>query len=126
MMEMTIVQSFIQPSNILIHDIQQQDLAINGRWDINECQPSNDLNIHSLDPLVPPIFMMEEHKIREQLDALNPTLSPPTINLEEAYDFSSLLFSPPQISIEQSEQTTEPINSPTLPETSNQINKCRG
>jgi hypothetical protein len=83
-------------------DNQQQDLAINDRRDINECQPSNDLNIHSLDSLVPPIFMMEENmKIREQLDALNPMLSPPAINMEEAYEFASLLFSPPQLSIER-------------------------
>jgi hypothetical protein len=39
--------------------------------------------------------MTEEDEIREQLDALNLTLSAPTINLEEAYEFSSLLFSPP-------------------------------
>jgi len=54
------------------------------------------------------------------LDALNPMLSQPTINLEEAYDVASLLFLPPHIIIVQRKQTNEPVNPPTLPETSNQ------
>jgi hypothetical protein len=73
--------------------------------------------------------MMEEHDIRGQLDALNPTLSPPSINLEEAYDFASLLFSPPQLTVVQNEQTNETINPPTLPETNNQnhqMSRMRG
>jgi len=85
------------------HDPHQQDLPFNSRRYVNECQPNNNLNVHSLDSLVPPIFMTEENDIRGQLDALNLMLSPPSINLEEAYDFASLLFSPPQITIAQSE-----------------------
>jgi hypothetical protein len=70
--------------------------------------------------------MKKEHKIREQLDTLNPTLSPPTINMEEAYDFASFLFSPPQLSIEQSTQSIELVNSPTVPKPVIRIHKFQG
>jgi hypothetical protein len=49
--------------------------------------------------------------------------------LEEAYDFSSLLFSPPQLTVAQTEQITETINPPTLPKINNQnhqMSRMRG
>jgi hypothetical protein len=81
------------------------------------------INFHSFELLVPPIVMTEEHEIREQLDAFKPKISLPTINLEEAYAFASLLLSSLQLSIEKSTQSVEPTNSLVFPEISDQDTK---
>jgi len=58
--------------------------------------------------------MTEAHKFKEQLAAFNLNLPLPPINLEDAYDFVSLLFYPPQQSIEPTEKPRKPASSPDM------------
>jgi hypothetical protein len=47
--------------------------------------------------------MTEACESMEQLETFNTNMSLPPINLEDTYDFASLLFSPPQQSVEPTE-----------------------
>jgi hypothetical protein len=56
--------------------------------------------------------MVEARESMERLETFNTNMSLPPINLEDAYDFASLLFSPPQQSVELTKYVSEPILPP--------------
>jgi len=98
--------------------------TINARQDSHAFQLGTSLNVPSYESTNPSKIMTEAHDSMEQMTTFNLYSSLLAINLEDTYEFTSLLFSPSQQRIEPSENT----NNPQFPQNfllwSNSIHIC--
>jgi hypothetical protein len=93
-MQKTVATTNITSGQLDTNESQVEITTINAQQDLHACQLSTTLDIPSYESNIPPTIMTEAPKFKEQLDAFNLNLPLPLINLEDAYDFASLLFSP--------------------------------
>jgi len=83
-----------KPDSVEIANPRESINTINTRWDKFDRHTAVDIDVPSHEQVITTENMTEACELMTLLEELNSLLHLPPINMDEAYDFTSLLFTP--------------------------------